>query len=160
MDKCIKREETSNGHQTSTKSPFWNLYTKLPLSLSISSNVPIPQAGFELLTFAGGTSNLSHKGVTSRSASPTSKMSFSTSAAVEEDKVASSCPSNWLKEGNLSPPPTDTTRRRPSEAGGEGRRLRGLGAAANGALGAGDDAGVAGVDSDCWTAAVAAAFAA
>ena len=35
-----------------------------------------------------------------------------------------------------------------------------MGAAANGALGAGVDAGVAGVDSDSWTAAVAAAFAA
>lgn len=98
----------------------------MPLSLFILTNVPIPQAGFVLLTFAGGTLNFSHKGVPSGSASPTSMMSFSTSAAVGEDKVASSCPSNWLKEGNLPPLPTDTTRRCPSEAGGEGRRLRGL----------------------------------
>ena len=83
-------------------------------------------------------------------------MSSSTTAAVGEDEMASSCPSHWLKEGNLSPLPTDTTRRRPSEAGGEGRRVRGLGAA-NGALGAGADVGVPRVDS--WTSA-AAAFAA
>ena len=65
-------------------------------------------------------------------------MSSSTSAEEEGDEMASSCPSNWLKEGSLSPLPTDTTRRCPSEAGGEGRMLRGFGAA-NGALGAGVD---------------------
>ena len=54
-----------------------------------------------------------------------------------EGEVASSCPSSWLKEVNLlSPLPTDTTRRCPSEAGGEGRILRGL-LSSNGALGAG-----------------------
>ena len=65
----------------------------------------------------------------------------------------------WLKEESLSPLPTDTTRRCPSEAGGEGRTLRGFGAA-NGTLGAGVDEaspgpGVAGVDldSDSWAAA-------
>ena len=47
--------------------------------------------------------------------------------------MTSSCPSTWLKEGSLSPLPTDTTRRRRSEAGGEGRTLRGVGAA-NGTL--------------------------
>ena len=47
--------------------------------------------------------------------------------------MTSSCPSTWLKEGSFSPLPTDTTRRRPSEAGGEGRTLRGVGAA-NGTL--------------------------
>ena len=44
-----------------------------------------------------------------------------------EGEMASSCPSSWLKEVNLlSPLPTDTTRRCPSEAGGEGRIFRGL----------------------------------
>ena len=78
--------------------------------------------------------------------------------------MASSCPSNWLKEGSLSPLPTDTTRRCPSEAGGEGRTLRGLGAA-NGALvawveGVPPDEGVDGVDSDSnsWAAVAAAAL--
>ena len=82
------------------------------------------------------------------------------------DKVASSCPSNWLKEGNLSGLPTDATRRRPSEAGGEGRRLRGFGAA-DGALvawagGVSPDSGVSGVDtvSDSWAAGTEAASAA
>ena len=97
-------------------------------------------------------------------------MSSSTSAEDEADEMASFCPSNWLKEGSLSPFPTDTTRRCPSEAGGEGRTLRGF-EDANGALGAGVDGaspgpGVAGVDldSDSWaaetTATEAAAFAA
>ena len=47
--------------------------------------------------------------------------------------LISHCASTWLKEGSLFPLPTDTTRRRPSEAGGEGRTLRGVGAA-NGTL--------------------------
>ena len=76
-----------------------------------------------------------------------------------EGEVASSCPSSWLKEVNLlSPLPTDTTRRCPSEAGGEGRKLRGL-LSSNGALGAGvegdgdpPDPGGAGVDTDSWAA--------
>ena len=85
-----------------------------------------------------------------------------------EGEVASSCPSSWLKEVNLlSPLPTDTTRRCPSEAGGEGRMLRGL-LSSNGALGAGvegegdpPDPGGAGVDSDSWAAeSEASAFAA
>ena len=83
-----------------------------------------------------------------------------------EGEVASSCPSSWLKEVNLlSPLPTDTTRRCPSEAGGEGRILRGL-LSSNGALGAGvegdpPDPGGAGVDSDSWAAeSEASAFAA
>ena len=38
--------------------------------------------------------------------------------------MASSCPSSRLKEGNLSPLPTDTIRCFPSEAGGGGRILR------------------------------------
>ena len=54
-----------------------------------------------------------------------------------EGVVASSCPSSWLKEVNLlSSLPTDTTRRCPSVAGGEGRIFRGL-LSSNGALGAG-----------------------
>ena len=71
------------------------------------------------------------------------------------DTMAPSCPSNWLKEGSLLLRPTDTTRHRPSEAGGEGRMLRGW------VEGAPTGAGEAGVDSDsdCW-AADAAAFAA
>ena len=93
-----------------------------------------------------------------------SMMSSSTYAAVGEDKVASSCPSNWLKEDSLSPLPTDTTRRRPSEAGGEGRRFRGLLEAWT--KGAAPGAGVDGVDSvsvfwaDETDTASAAAFAA
>ena len=54
-----------------------------------------------------------------------------------EGEMESSCPSSWLKEVNLlSPLPTDTTRRCPSAAGGEGRIFRGL-LSSNGALGAG-----------------------
>ena len=70
-----------------------------------------------------------------------------------EGEMASSCPSSWLKEVNLlSPLPTDTTRRCPSEAGGEGRMLRGW------VEGAPTGAGEAGVDSDsdCWAAEAAA----
>ena len=85
-----------------------------------------------------------------------SGISSSPTTEGEEGKVASSCPSSWLKEGNLSPFPTDTTRRCPSEAGGEGRMLIVL-LASNGALGAGvegvpPDSGGAGVDSDSWAA--------
>ena len=85
-----------------------------------------------------------------------------------EGEMESSCPSSWLKEVNLlSPLPTDTTRRCPSEAGGEGRKLRGL-LSSNGALGAGvegdgdpPDPGGAGVDTDSWAAeSEASAFAA
>ena len=85
-------------------------------------------------------------------------------AAVREDKVASSCPSNWLKDGSLSPIPTDKTRRRPFGAGGEGRRFRDLLEAWT--EGAAPGAGVNGVDSGsvCWAdetdAAAAVAFAA
>ena len=81
-----------------------------------------------------------------------------------EGEMASSCPSSWLKVVNLlSPLPTDTTRRCPSEVGGEGRIFRGL-LSSNGVLGAGvegegegdpPDPGGAGVDSDSWTAAFA-----
>ena len=61
-----------------------------------------------------------------------------------EGEMASSCPSSWLKVVNLlSPLPTDTTRRCPSEAGGEGRIFRGL-LSSNGALGAGVEGEVEG----------------
>ena len=79
--------------------------------------------------------------------------------------MGSSCPSIWLKEGSLSPLPTDTTRRCPSDAGGEGRILR-VFWASKGALEAGvegvpPDPGEAGAesDSDSWAAEAAAAAA-
>ena len=81
------------------------------------------------------------------STSSTSGISSSTSPEGEGpsergDTMALSCPSNWLKEGSLSLRPTDTTRRCPSEAGGEGRMLRGQ------VEGAPPGAGEAGVDSE------------
>ena len=136
------------------------------LSHLASSNVTRPLTG--CLTLAGGAEYLLLKELQAPLTPPSTRtgMSSSTSAEDEGDEMASSCPSNWLKEGSLSPFPTDTTRRCPSEAGGEGRTLRGFGAA-NGALGAGVDGasrgpGVAGVDSDSdsWAAETAAADAA
>ena len=111
------------------------------LSRLASSNVARPFTG--CLTLAGGEEYLLLKEQSAPLTPPLTRtgMSFSTSA---EDEMASSCPSNWLKEGSLSPFPTDTTRRCTSEAGGEERTLRGFEAVD----GASPSPGVAGVDSD------------